>query len=396
MQKIMTTRSRIYLTAKFGASVILLFTLLSTHKSIAQKLTLHGYQKYMNTTLFSEPKDPWLVDNMLHNRMKLNWFPSSSVTFNLEARTRLIYGDFINKLPGYARGIEQQNGYFNLSHTFSSGPSYLLHSNIDRANINWNINNFSVTLGRQRINWAQTYVFNPNDIFNSYSFFDFDYEEKPGADAFRLQYYPNYTSVAEVVAKIDQNEKVTLGAYYRFNKWSYDWQLLGGMLQEQNWVAGFGWAGAIKQVGFTGEVTLIAPKNTIWEDAKLLASSGLNYFFSNSLQLQGEIFYNAYAKMTQINSLTSFYNQTQNIKNLSFSEWSWFLQASYPIHPLLQGTLGAMYYPDYEMYFLMPSFSYSLADNYELAIYAQRFSGDFGSGISDQLNLVFLRFRWSF
>jgi hypothetical protein len=388
--------SQVRLAAVYGISILLLLVILTPQKSRAQKLTLHGYQKYMNTTLFSEPKEPWLVDNMLHNRMKINWFATSSLTLNVEARTRLIYGDFVNKLPGYADGIEQQSGYFDLNHTFTSGPSYLLNTNIDRANINWNKNDFSITLGRQRINWSQTYVFNPNDIFNSYSFFDFDYEEKPGADALRVQYYPNYTSVAEVAMKVDRNEKVTLGAYYRFNKWSYDWQILGGMLQENEWVAGFGWAGAIKQVGFTGEVTIITPKDNIWEDPKLLASSGLNYFFSNSLQLQGEVFYNAYAKEGQINSLTSFYNQTQNIKNLSFSEWSWFLQASYPIHPLLQGTLGVMYYPDYDMYFLMPSLSYSLADNYELAIYGQRFSGDFGQGISDQLNLLFLRFRWSF
>ena len=396
MNKKKVGSSQVRLAAKYGAIILLLLVMLSLQKSKAQKLTLHGYQKYMNTTLFSEPKEPWLVDNMLHNRMKVNWFATSSVTFNMEARTRLIYGDFVNKLPGYATGIEQQSGYFDLNHTFTSGPSYLLNTNIDRANINWNKNNFSLTLGRQRINWSQTYVFNPNDIFNSYSFFDFDYEEKPGADALRVQYYPNYTSVSEVAVKVDRNEKVTVGAYYRFNKWSYDWQILGGMLQENEWVAGFGWAGAIKQVGFTGEVTIITPKDNIWEEPKLLASSGLNYFFTNSLQLQGEVFYNAYAREGQINSLTSFYNQTQNIKNLSFSEWSWFLQASYPIHPLLHGTLGVMYYPDYDMYFLMPSLRYSLADNYELAIYGQRFSGDFGQGISDQLNLLFLRFRWSF
>lgn len=384
------------LTAKFRPLLVILLMLFSSQMAKAQKLTLHGYQKYMNTTLFSEPKDPWLVDNMLHNRLKLNWFPSSSLTLNMEARTRLIYGDFVSTLPGYKSGIEQKTGYFDLNHTFTSGPSYLLNTNVDRANINWTQNKFSITLGRQRINWSQTFVFNPNDIFNSYNFFDFDYEEKPGADAVRIQYYPDYTSVTELAAKVDRNNKVTFGAYYRFNKWGYDWQLLGGLLQEEDWVAGIGWAGAIKQIGFTGEVTIMSSQDRVLEDPKLLASSGLNYFFSNSLQLQGEVFYNAYAKEGRISSLTSFYNQTQDIKNLSFSEWSWFLQASYPIHPLLQGTLGVMYYPDYDMYFLMPSLSYSLADNYELAIYGQRFSGDFGQGISDQLNLLFLRFRWSF
>lgn len=362
----------------------------------AQDLTVNGYQKYMNTILFSETEDPWLVDNMLHNRLKLNWYVGQWVQLNLEARTRLIYGDFLQELPGYRAGIEDNKGFLDLNYTLSSGSSYILTSLIDRANISYTQGAFSITLGRQRINWSQTFAFNPNDLFNSYSFFDFDYEEKPGADAVRLHYYPNYTSEVQMAVKMDKNNKITAAAYYRFNKWNYDWQILSGILPETDIVLGTGWSGSIKDFGFTGELTCLSPYSALFEEVNILISSGVNYLFENSLQVQGEFFYNSYAQQNYLQSILSFYHQNLGIKQLSFSRWSWFLQGTYPIHPLLQGSLGIMYYPDYEMYFLMPSLRYSLSDNYELAIYGQRFSGNFGNGQTDQLNMLFLRFRWSY
>ncbi|MCG8318265.1 MAG: hypothetical protein MI921_02070 [Cytophagales bacterium] len=43
-------------------------------------------------------------------------------------------------------------------------------------------------IGKHRINWGKSYVWNPNDVFNAYSFFDFDYEERRGTDALLIKY----------------------------------------------------------------------------------------------------------------------------------------------------------------------------------------------------------------
>jgi hypothetical protein len=102
-----------------------------------------------------------------------------------------------------------------------------------------------VTAGRQRINWGQTFVWNPNDIFNTYSYFDFDYEEKPGSDAVRVQYFLNPTSAFELAAKLDRQNKATIAGLYRFNKLNYDIQFLSGITDEQDFVAGAGWSGQI-------------------------------------------------------------------------------------------------------------------------------------------------------
>jgi hypothetical protein len=263
--------------------------------------------------------------------------------------------------------------------------------------INFTRENFEAKIGRQRINWGQTYVWNPNDIFNAYSFFDFDYEEKPGSDALRLMYYPSFTSTAELAMKVNKDKEVTAAGYYRMNKWGYDWQFLGGVLNDDEYVAGMGWSGNIKGAGFSGEMTYIRPeKNFRDTSGLLLASVSASYMFSNSLFLQFEGFYNGNFKNMNLNSFTNYYYRPLTVKTLSFSEFSWFGQATYPIHPLLEGTLAFMYFPDINGYFVNPSLRYSLTDNVQLSAFAQLFKGKFARGANEQINFIFFRFKWSF
>lgn len=114
------------------------------------------------------------------------------------------------------------------------GKSYVLNIAIDRLWLDFTHKNFQATLGRQRINWSQTFVWNPNDLFNTYSYFDFDYEEKPGSDAVRLQYFTSASSKAELLVKAGKDKKVTAAALYRFNKWKYDFQGLAGIFNPLN------------------------------------------------------------------------------------------------------------------------------------------------------------------
>ena len=78
------------------------------------------------------------------------------------------------------------NGWINLSWNITQCDSYLLYSAVERLYISYNTNKWTFGIGRQRINWSQALMFNPNDIFNGYSFFDFDYPKKAGSDAIRV------------------------------------------------------------------------------------------------------------------------------------------------------------------------------------------------------------------
>jgi hypothetical protein len=118
--------------------------------------------------------------------------------------------------------------------------------------------------------------------------------------------------------------------------------------------------------------------------------------FSNSLNVSLEGNYNGYFDKLNLNSFDDLYFMPLSVKTTSFSEFSWFGQITYPIHPLLNGTLAAMYFPSLgNGYFLMPSLAYSVSNNFECSLYGQRFEGKFG-GQYDKMTMVFLRFRYSF
>jgi hypothetical protein len=363
-----------------------------------KNITLNGYIKYMNTIQFMEFDEGWATESMFHNRLNFRWYMSDAFTSGIEMRNRFIYGDYVESVFwDYEEYVAEDNGYLNELTQTHSGASYILTSTVDRLWMNYHTSKLDITLGRQRINWSQSFVWNPNDIFNTYSFFDFDYEEKPGSDALRVQYYPGFTSTAELAVKVDAEERITVAGLYRFNQWGYDFQFLGGILNDEDYVAGTGWSGNIKDAGFGGEMTYIHPEENFSDTTgKLLASVNLNYMFNNSLYIQGELFYNEFADQMNFGGFNTFMRQELSVKTLSFSKWSWFLQASYPIHPLLDGTLALMYYPDLDGYFVNPSLKYSLSDNIQLSAYGQIFTGEFMQNMEETINFLFFRFKWSF
>ncbi len=382
----------------FILSLIISATKAQEKPSVFSNMTLNGYLKYMNTTMFNDLDSVWLVDNLVHNRLNYRWYINDKFTLAIEMRNRFIYGDLVKFIDGYAKSIEEDNGYFNfLTNNITDGSSYVLNTAFDRAYLEFNSDNWVVTLGRQRINWGQAFAWNPNDIFNSYSFFDFDYEERPGSDALRIQYYPNFTSVAEAAIKIDKDNNITAAGLYRFNKWSYDIQALGGIIDTSDYVIGAGWSGSIWDFGFNGEFSYFHPqKNFSDSSGVVILSAGLSYMFNNSLNVSIEGNYNDYFDKLNITSFNDFYFMPLSVKTTSYSKFSWFGQITYPIHPLLNGTIALMYFPSLgNGYFLMPSLSYSVSNNFECALYGQRFEGKFG-GQYDKMTMLFLRFRYSF
>ncbi|MCD4834516.1 MAG: hypothetical protein K8R31_12020 [Bacteroidales bacterium] len=385
---------------KITIYILLFFFALNakSQESIFSNMTLNGYVKYMNTVIFNDIDSVWAVDNLIHNRINYRWYINNNFTFTADMRNRLMYGDIVKATPDYDSIIAVDNGYMNfLTNNIYSNQSSILTTTFDRLYLEYNSNNWVVTLGRQRINWGQTFAWNPNDIFNSYSFYDFDYEERPGSDALRIQYYPSYTSVADVAVKIDKDNNITAAGLYRFNKWSYDIQFLGGIIDTTDYVIGTGWSGSIKDFGFTGEISYFHPQENFSDSLGIVITSiGLNYMFDNSLNVSIEGNYNGYFDKLNLNSFSDFYFMPLSVKATSYSKFSWFGQISYPIHPLLSGTIAAMYFPSLgHGYFLMPSLVYSVSDNFEFALYGQRFEGKFG-GQYDKMTMLFMRFRYSF
>ena len=359
--------------------------------------TLNGYVKYMQTISFQEIDKDWVTDNVLHNRLNFNWNINNNFTFNAQMRNRVFYGETVTDFPQYPEIVNQETGYFDLSFIVFEGKSVFMQSTFDRFYLDYNVKNVQITIGRQRINWGQTFVWNPNDLFNSYNFFDFDYEEKPGSDAVRLQFYPSYSSKLDLVVKVDNNSKVTAAGLYRFNQWSTDIQVLTGYYAETDYVLGAGFSGSLFKGGLRGEVSYFHPKDNFSDTTgTFVMSLGYDYTFKNSLMIQFEGLYNGYGEKSGEFNMLDFYFMQLTPQNLSLTEFSFVGQVTYPFTPLFNGTFSAMYSPNDKSLYLGPSLNYSIKDNFEVSFFTQYFTSETPAAEGGKGVFLYWRVKWSF
>jgi hypothetical protein len=367
------------------------------------KFTLEGYLSDMQT-VYRIP-DQWLWENSLHNRLNLMYYPTDWLSATVQVRNRAILGNTIRKFPGYADGLDGDAGWMDLAFVSSGNlgdsAGYLLTTAIDRLWLQFSFGNLEVKLGRQRINWGQTFVWNPNDIFNSYSYFEVDYPERPGSDALRIQYYTGNASTIELAAKIDSANKVTAAGYFRFNTLGFDIQFLGGVYQEEDLILGTGWSGNLGSAAFRGELTYFRDLEQFRDTTGyFLISAGMDYTFSNSLWIQVEGLYSAFAADLDITNFLQFYSGNLDVKNLGFTTWSVFTSLSYPISPLLSGGFAAIWYPEWKGCYLGPSIDLSLVNNLDLSLILQYFTAKFdqpgGDATRENNTFGFLRLKWNF
>ncbi len=367
-----------------------------------KKYSINGYISQLNETIIDSLKGNWINSSYLQNRLKIKYYGIKNLTFDLEMRNRLIFGQIIDYNPNYAKYLDKDNGLLDLSFNIAKGKSFVLNSNIDRAYIQYEINKFKLTLGRQRINWAMTFVWNPNDLFNNYSFFDFDYVEKPGADAIDLQYFINYASNLEIAAKLNSDSALTAALKYSFNVFNYDFQIITGVLDNQDYAAGIGWTGNIKNITFRGEATYLQPKKNFFDTAGVLISSiGFDYMFKNSLTITTEFLYNQAKSNLNISNIYQIQNAPVNIKNLSFAEYNALIEASYPISPITNISLAAMWMNKNNWIFISPNITFSLNQNTDFTILGQFFTGKMLNPISLKLqqklfSILFIRLKYNF
>jgi hypothetical protein len=364
------------------------------------KLTLNGYVKELY--MFYAPESSlvgtdidYMWTNILHNRLNFKWYATEKLTAVVEMRNRLMFGNLIKNAPDYQSTVDVDNGLVDLSWIPAQGSSWFVHSMIDRAYLDYSSGKWQVKLGRQRVNWGVNFVWNPNDIFNTFSYFDFDYEERPGTDALRVQYYTGVTSSAELVYKPGRNNvNTSFAGMYRFSRWDYDFQFLGGQAGN-DWVLGAGWSGDIRGAGFRGEFTHFEP-NKDSSFRSTVASISADYTFSNSWYIHTSILYNSEGTTGNAGGVNILFDPDLSAKQLSNARYSLFGQVSKPITPLFSASFSGIVNPLDESFYVGPALTYSLLDNLELMLTGQLFFGDQGTEFGDLGQLAFGRLKWSF
>ena len=358
---------------------------------------LKGYVKGMTAMQTIENGD-MAIENTLHNRFDFNWYINDNFTFTSGFRNRIIVGNNVSIIPNYADYVGRDVGYFDLSWVWADENSWIGVSQLDRLMIDYTVGSFQITVGRQRINWGQTFVWNPNDLFNTYSYFDFDYEEKPGSDAVRLQYYIGESSKIELSTSINSDDKVTSALLYRFNTHGYDIQFLTGVFAESDYVIGGGWSGSIVGGGFSGEFTYFHPiENSEENDSAITATMHYDYTFKNSLNLQFETLYNGFGTDDFSSGLGEILFMDLNPKNLFPTKVAFFGSGGYQLRPLVYLMLAGMYGPEGNFVYVGPTLTYSMSNTMELAAIGQYYSMDkVENSLANSGSALFVRLKWAF
>ncbi len=358
------------------------------------KFSAGGYATWLHTSIFEHPSDVWLNSSMLHNRLNFKAYPGSHTTMALEIRNRFVIGDMVLLDPTYSTAIASDPGWIDMSWNIFSEQSFVLNTFIDRAYIDYTAGKLQLTLGRQRINWSQALVWNPNDIFNTYSFFDFDYIERPGSDAIRAVYSTGPASAAEMVVKLDSRNRVTAAALYRFSVHNTDLQFLAGETDEELLTAGTGWSGAAGSYSIRGEATLFYPfGSSSLKKGTVIATAGVDKTFSDKLSAIIQIMYSN--NPFKLDNFTQLYKGAINANELAFSEFSAIGQVSYTPVPLLKISSSAIWFPDLKGYFAEASIDFSMAENVDFTLFLQHFNNVIAGEVT-RVNLGFVRIKYSF
>jgi hypothetical protein len=336
-----------------------------------------------------------LFENILHNRLNFKAYIGSKITFAAEIRNRLFTGDIVKTMgKAYSEITAMDPGMIDMSWNIINENSFFLNTTIDRLWLDFSFEKFQARIGRQRINWGQTLVWNPNDVFNTYSYFDVDYIERPGSDAIRLQYYPSSSSAIELAARMDSDNDVTIAGLGRFNKWGYDMQVLAGYANSSKIVAGAGWSGSLGTLSFRGEGSWFHPLESFSDTSgTTIITAGLDKIFQDNSMAQMQLMY--CNNPLKIGSFIGLYSGILSAEDLAFSEFTAFGQFTWAATPLLGIGVSGMWFPDLEGYYAGPSVDYSLAENLDFSLIWQHFDGTMNEERT-RLNLVYLRVKYSF
>ena len=369
-----------------------------------------GYVKY----LFSSVKYPQFneryYDHLLHARLNTKWYPSSDLTGTLELRFRTFFGSSVKNYPNYSDLIKSDQPLINMDVFLWNSRSSIGYLEIDRLYFDYYAGDLQATLGRQRIAWGTSWVWNPTDIFNPKSVLDFDYEEMPGVDAFRLQYYTGPIGKIDVaLAPARDKRKSAYAILLSQNAFDYDLNFIAGYTKER-WILGGSWSGDILDAGFRGEITYSQnPKRITKYDLYYFATNNEaisanknnvlsfvlsgDYTFPNSFYIHTEILFNSNGKTK---SAGLFYDESNELGMLTPAKWSIYQEFSYDITPLMRGSIFTIFNPNDKSYVFVPSVSYSIITNLDLYLIGLFCNGKAQTEYGSFGNYFYARLKWAF
>jgi hypothetical protein len=360
---------------------------------IPKIMKVKGYVKELPYLQFDKNFEHAYPTNLVHNRLNVSIKPNNPIHAAFELRTRLYWGDEVRLTPAFAAALNNANEQIDASILWVETENTILHSNVDRLWIDYTTHKWNFRLGRQRINWSTANIWNPNDLFNTYNFIDFDYEERPGSDALRIHYTVKELSYVEAALSIGKtHDKNVAAVRYFLNRKGYDLQINTGYYRG-SYSVGMAWAGGLGNVGFKGEAQYFAPHQT--EKQQINAAMEWDYMSKKWGYLALGFLWNsrglkeAVKDWQMVDLSLSPRNPMPTALNISMT-------ANKEITPLLNASMSLVVAPQTRILILLSTMNYSISDKLDFNFVWQSFFAETNSVFSAISHRAFLRIKWSF
>lgn len=358
-------------------------------------LRFSGYVKSLQA--FLNPNDLNFLQtmNFIHHRINVRYDFNERFSLHIGNRNRIFTGSLVQLNPRFGSQLTaESDDYLKLSTAWVNKAGFVAHSTLDRLFLRYNYEKWEITLGRQRINWGINNLWNPNDLYNTFNFTDFDYEERPGSDALRIKYYTGDFSSIEIAAKMGPSaDSTVLGIMYKFHVSNYDFQVLSSYYFSDI-AFGLGWAGSIGDLGFKGEATTFTPTTGGGRRTEIAATAGVEYVGKDNLTAGASILYNSSGNADA--NLLELINNEITAKNLYPYKWALAFTSFKSLNPVLNIGGSVIYSPNKaHPLFVLPTITYSVKENWDIDLVGQVIFQR-NTSYSSPAQIVFLRAKWSY
>lgn len=328
-----------------------------------------------------DPFDETLWQNMTSQKLNFNWSINNSFDLYISSRANFSIGnsDILKLIKGTST---DENNLMKLSYSLVDKEDKWLSFALDRLALRWATDQVEITLGRQRINWGNTILWNPNDVFDSYPFFNFMYTERMGCDAVRVAFYHDEVATSEIAVSADREGSPTAAILHRNLYRKFDYQLLGGVYRGHYLFAGGGFTTELNKFNIRFEGSYFHDFHKVSEKQNVVqVSMGMDKVFSNNFILQTEVLYTN--KPYDISDLTVYHvHNKPTLRELTTSRWSFAGQIYYPFSNLLSLSSLIAYFIDQKAIYATVELKYQLFKNFETSVMVHAFDYTLGESYS--------------
>ncbi len=281
--------------------------------------------------------------------------------------------------------------YLPLDEILRESDSHLLTARFDRLNLQFEINDVRVIVGRQAISWGVSHFWPTVDLFSSFAPERIDRDYKDGVDAARaIVPLGNYSELQVIGAVLGPSfrDDGSAAAQLRFHMGTWDLGVVGGRFHGDT-VAGVFATTDVQGTAYHAEVSWTqsgeAEDQFLDRERFWRASLGLGRQLTPSMGISGEFHFNGFGVGDPARYLgVALTDRVRRGEVFSLARYYTGGGFNWQMHPLVTMAQALLFNWNDRSLLWLPSINWSTSDNSSLLVGAQ---WGIGPGFTDALSI---------